>query len=626
MTTRQEFAGDKPHVGDVRPSQLLYTYGIGSIVDLPNFSVLVMGLDDWPTSPDVARPIVEDRLLAAIRTYGGLGGVSRLLSPPAVRSSGNAFDSFDTVAETGVPVAAFPRWMVCPICRRLASVDSGLFKRRKERYGAGYFYVHENCSTGRQPMVVPARFVVACENGHLDDFPWLEYVHSFGPLCATPLLRLYEYGMSGEARDLVVKCESCEKERRLADAFGRDNRRRLPACLGRHPHLREYAAEGCDRTIYPLVLGASNLWFPLVRASIAVPSATARIDQLVEQNWNDLQTATLPAVVTAFRQIGRLGAFAQYSDEQLWAAIERRRQSAGAGGADANDLLLPEWRVFTHCNPVLNTGEFCLRPVRTPAPFAAQIAAVLLVERLREVRALTGFTRIDSPGEALEGGLEEEIAAIAPLTRGLPTWLPATEVRGEGVFLQLREEALADWLVRPAVLRLADDFHAAHLRWCKARGIDSGRMADPGMRYILLHSLAHALMRQMAVEAGYTAASIRERIYARSPQEVGGPMAGILLYTAAPDSEGTLGGLVRLGEPEQLERILGAALESMTLCASDPTCAEHLPSTDGMSLHAAACHACLFAPETSCERGNRYLDRSTLVGTFRLADIAFFGE
>ena len=109
-----------------------------------------------------------------------------------------------------------------------------------------------------------------------------------------------------------------------------------------------------------------------------------------------------------------------------------------------------------------------------------------------------------------------------------------------------------------------------------------------------------------------------------NPEEEGGPMAGVLIYTAAPDSEGTLGGLVQLGEPEELGRHIRCALEALTLCASDPLCAEHQPPQDGLTLHASACHACLFSAETSCERGNRYLDRSVLVGTVHREDLAFF--
>jgi hypothetical protein len=145
------------------------------------------------------------------------------------------------------------------------------------------------------------------------------------------------------------------------------------------------------------------------------------------------------------------------------------------------------------------------------------------------------------------------------------------------------------------------------------------------MGYVLLHSFAHVLMRQLSLECGYTAASTRERIYYQ-PKEVGNPMAGILLYTATPDSEGTLGGLVALGEPEVLGRHIQQALERAGLCASDPLCAENVPPSDGTAVHAAACHACLFAPETSCERGNRYLDRTVLVNTVEQDDLAFFAS
>ena len=137
----------------------------------------------------------------------------------------------------------------------------------------------------------------------------------------------------------------------------------------------------------------------------------------------------------------------------------------------------------------------------------------------------------------------------------------------------------------------------------------------------MLHSLSHALMREFSLECGYNAASIRERIYAP-----GGPEAeegSILIYTAAPDSEGTLGGLVSLGEPDELGRLLDQALAHAGLCASDPLCSEHDPTKDG-TLHGAACHACLFAPETSCEVGNRYLDRALVVPTYRDAKAAIF--
>src|SRR6478672_9725244 len=128
----------------------------------------------------------------------------------------------------------------------------------------------------------------------------------------------------------------------------------------------------------------------------------------------------------------------------------------------------------------------------------------------------------------------------------------------------------------------------------------------------MLHTLAHMLIRELALECGYNAASIRERIYA--DVDDGMDQAGILIYTAAADSDGTLGGLVELGRPENLGRLLKQALTRAAICSSDPLCSEHKPAAD-RSLHATACHACSFVSETSCEMGNRYSDRALLVPT-----------
>jgi hypothetical protein len=251
------------------------------------------------------------------------------------------------------------------------------------------------------------------------------------------------------------------------------------------------------------------------------------------------------------------------------------------------------------------------------------ISNVVLADRLREVKALVGFTRIESPWDF------EDFAAIPedrkmPLARKSPEWIPASEVRGEGIFIQFKEAEVAKWCAKPEVSSLQGEFLIAHTEWRRARNIPSPEAGFAGVRYVMLHSFAHALMRQLALECGYTAASVRERIYSKEPGEADGPMAGILLYTAAPDSEGTLGGLVNLGHPAFLGRHISHALEQARLCASDPLCSEHHP--EGSAVHGAACHACLFASETSCERGNKYLDRSVLVSTFAQENTGFFDE
>ena len=172
----------KTKVGDLRPSQLLYSFGVGALLDLPNLSALVMGLDDWETA--YATEIGEDRLLAAVRSQLG-ASVKRLLAPPLPpETEGFSPNPFDQAATVGVPVAPFPQWMFCPWCHLLAPLSSGLFELRVNRYHADRTrYVHVNCSKPGNPTpVLPSRFLVACVNGHLDDFPWSFFVHE-GPEC-----------------------------------------------------------------------------------------------------------------------------------------------------------------------------------------------------------------------------------------------------------------------------------------------------------------------------------------------------------------------------------------------------------------------------------------------------------
>ena len=615
----------KYRVGELRPSQVLFTYGIGSIVDLPYISTMVMGLDDWENPYPVM--IGEERLLQAVRDILG-PQIARLLAPPeAPEPVAGLSTPFDESATVGVPVAAFPRWMVCPRCRTLARLDSGLFQLKNDFYHPDRTrYIHVNCpSAGRPPAVVPARFLVACKNGHLDDFPWLYFVHGDVPCRAR--LKLRELGVTGEAADVQVFCETCGKQKRMSDAFGSEGMKNLPMCKGRHPHLRLYESETCQEQSRTILLGASNSWFSLVLSTLAVPNAVDTLGQLVDEHWHLLGKVTSAQNIDLLRQIGQLERLADYTTEAIWSKVEMKStfaegKSDEKSGAGRQYLKAPEWRVLSNPATAPIAQDFKVRAVAAPVGYEHLLKQVVLAERLREVRALIGFTRIESPGDF------EEVTELVeerrvPLARKRPTWVPAAEVRGEGIFLEFREDAISAWVESNVCRGHNRVFHEAHTQWRKARHIVDPASNYPSLRYVLLHSFAHALIRQLTLECGYTTASIRERIYSLPSEHEYGPMAGILLYTSAPDSEGTLGGLVGLGVPEQLGRHLDGALERMQYCTSDPLCAEHVSLQD-RSLHEAACHACLFLPEIACERGNKYLDRSVLVPTVDRAQLAFF--
>jgi len=610
----------KHDVGDLRPSQILTTFGVGSIVDLPNIAAMVMGLDDWPIH--YSAEINEERLLASVQNALG-SQVRRLLTPPRTDETASTANAFDERAYVGVPVAPFPRWMVCPSCQLLAPLGSGLFTLKTEPYRPDRArYVHTNCTKpGKSPTVVPARFVVACQHGHLDDFPWVEFVHQGRTNCRYRL-RLRE-GISGEAADVLVVCEVCNSSRSMAHAFGPGNEENLPSCRGRRPHLRDYEPDGCDvEHVRAMLQGASNSWFAVILSALSLPTAPDQLSQLVDDHWVTLEKAQSQQNIELLRQVGQLNDFAKFSEQQIWEAVQKKRSGGGQQGGETTDLKSPEWDIFSNPTTVPPNRYFKLRLVQSPFGYRTIFDKIVLVERLREVRALIGFTRIESPGD-YDTPFQVPKEQLAPLSRTDPKFVPASEVNGEGIFFQFSESTISAW---ESNLTSHDKlFYEAHQRWRESRNHPQPKSGYPSVRYILLHSFAHAVIRQLAVECGYTAASIRERIYSCTADE-GSPMAGVLVYTAAPDSEGTLGGLVSLGETDTLGRHLDQALESMRLCASDPLCAEHHPYRDGTTLHGAACHACLFLPETSCERGNKYLDRSVLVKTLDKGDVAFFDE
>jgi hypothetical protein len=608
-------------VGDLRPSQLLWAFGVGAVVDLPNYSVVVDGLDDWDEHQCV--PIGEERLLAAVRTRLG-GQVAQLRSAPVPPESTGGYDPFGDDARVGVPVTPFPRWLRCPVCQALGEVGTGVFTHKKEIFRPDRNrYVHATCpkSVKRSPTAVPARFVVACADGHLDDFPWRYFAHR-GPSTCRGSLRFFEQGASLETRNLFVECTGCDKPARtMIDAFGEAGLASLPRCRGHHPHLGSFG-EGCGQRLRAMLLGASNGWFPETLTLLAVPTKEGKLAQLVDELWIKLEAVVSLEVLAAFRQVGVLGALGEFGDDEIWTAIQSKREASDAEseGEETLDLKTPEWHVFADPTPALNGRDFRLAAVDPPSQFADWIESVVLAERLREVNALVGFTRIQPPGEthADHGG-----AKRGPLVDGHPpTWVPATEVRGEGIFLRFSQARVGEWLAENSVIDRDAQLRQANAEWRAARKLDPVDAGYPGILYMLLHSFSHALMRELVLECGYGAASVRERIYASRPGEPV-EMSGVLVYTAAPDSEGTLGGLVQLGSPTELSRLMHQALERAKLCASDPLCSEHDPVKDG-SLHGASCHACFFAPETSCEIGNRFLDRSVLVQTFRDAGAAFF--
>jgi hypothetical protein len=623
-------------VGAVRPSHLMFTTGVGSLVDLPNFSVVVRGVDDWSYDSIDFEPIAEPRLLAAVRGLTDCREVTQLRSAPWL--DGLDHDPTGPASRVGVPVAPFPTWLRCTACDTLASIESEEFgfENALARRPQDARFFHRDCArkrSGKRPMAVAARFVLACTQGHLDDFPYVRFVHR-GAQCATgaahPKLRMDDRGGNLGA-NVEVRCVPCGERRNLREVFGRHGAEKLPRCRGRHPHLAHFEPEGCASELRVLVVGASNQWFGKVMSALAVPRTGAgELQTKVEQNRHALESLPGPEMLPYARDnVPALKELRRWSVDEIWAAIERQRAASVPGDRPTDgyaDLRTPEWEVFSSHQLPEPTDDFTLRRSSDGAPGRLKdfYADVIQAERLREVRALVGFTRLDAPDPD-----DPELVRLAPLARSTATWLPASEVRGEGIFLRVPEELLRGWQHRVEDSAALRAHEAAYARFRRNRYSDriSGPFDEmrhwPGTRYLALHTLSHLLIRTIALECGYSAASLSELIYAGTDED---PRSGILIYTAVPDAEGTLGGLVSLAEEEPLVRLTRRALTDARHCSSDPLCAERLPHDPADFLHGAACHVCLFVSETTCERGNRFLDRRFVVPLGTEPELALFPE
>jgi Domain of unknown function (DUF1998) len=602
-------------IGQSRPSHLITTAGVGATVDLPSMSVIVRGLNAW--NPEHQDPIEEPRLLDTVQRV--LGPQVRALR----HAPWNPDDKDDPYARTGVPVTPFPRWVRCPRCFRLGPLDPpGQFEliHRWGRRPDLAKYVHAHCQRQANVRVpgrracVPARFLVVCDDGHLDDFPYVEFVHATRTegVCAGPQLTMSDAASTLGPR-VIVRCVSCDHSRNLQEAAGSGGWQKLPVCRGRHPHLQRFFP--CGKRLKLIVLGASNLWFAVSASALHLPQGQT-VPDLVAAHWDLLGAQPTPEVAQMIIDgMPALRDLRSHPIHEVWGCIEKLRGMGGPQPAPQSENLRDaEWDLLSRPTTERQDADFRAVPTDPPRGYDNLIDQVVLVSRLREVRALLGFTRLSAPDRD-----ELRPAKRISLSRGPAEWVPAVEQRGEGIFLEFRENRVAQWAKSVTGHEHITVLERAYRQWAQDRD-QTPSAGFPIARFLLIHTLSHTLMRQVALECGYSSASLRERIYLGTP---GSPTAGLLLSTAASDSEGTLGGLVALGERRHLERILRQALDDAAHCSSDPLCAEHIPEFPSTTLHNAACHACLFASETSCESGNRWLDRAVLVDLPSASALAF---
>ena len=628
--------------GPVRRSQMIAPFGTGALVVAKNgVSLISGGLDHWFEREDGSGSVDIEEYKVREWRLEKLLEVGHFRLPADFRRGYQGQDIPN--ARLTQPFLRFPRWHFCPSCNRL---DERPLTER------GRIWCRACERIGRRRPLFQVPFVAMCDRGHIQDFPWREWVHRSESTSCQKDIRLIATGGASLAAQRVV-CE-CNATRTLASITEADlegftflSKTLLQGeeagawkpylCRGMRPWLGEDEPSECDRHLRGSLRSASNLYFAAVSSSIYLPRSSDSVASSLVSLMEEPPLSTLISLLSGLTENIQPQHLRQqytlllepYLDEQIRSALQivQRGESSNAetsmlspGSEDVDTAFRrAEFNVLRmpRKDDQLLTVQADLE--RYEEHVRSDFSNVILVHKLRETRAFAGFTRVyPHDGACLEdrkGLLRKDIL------HGQDDWLPAYIVFGEGIFIELEEGQLRQWENRTdvslRVQRLDDQYQkVSQTRRLRNRSIDQ--------RFVLLHTLSHLLMNRLTFECGYSSAALRERLYYSSNPDH--PMAGILIYTAAGDAEGTMGGLVRMGKPGNLEPVVRRALESARWCSADPVCAEagEMGGQGPDSLNLAACHNCALVPETACEEFNRFLDRGIVIRSPGTADMGFF--
>lgn len=590
----------------LRMGQMFGPYSVGAIYPCDaNTTVMIAGLDAY--EQQVNKGDLETIADSRLKRYVG---VNRLYAPPVDDGHHGGF----------VPALRFPNWLYCPRCGQM---------QYKESTNVSTQIRCEACSKKfkRDIKLIPERFVVVCPHGHIDNFPVMQWVHNgtdIDPKSREHVVSRRTMGGSTTMGDIVYQC-TCGARKSLHGANRPEGLNKIGYhCSGRQPWLNRISKQQCScdgKDLRVVIMGATNVCYPDVVSSVLIPDA---LDERVKAIANERFVTMLEFdrkgdLDTALSLVASMGGVDQ---EDLRLAYQRKK-TEGDSGQSGIEYLHDEY--LTLRDPkIKKNGEFVGRAVN-PSEYESPlirnyIAGVSLIDTLTVTRALVGFTRLNPEYNDLKSMEERR----RELSRKRLDWTLANQTVGEGVFVEFDQSVLEEWCARPEVAARIEVMQENLNNSIKSRNAEP-REINP--LFVAIHTFSHLVLLGISEVCGYSAASLRERVYCQAYLEDGAEefedMHGVLIYTASASGDGSLGGLVRSGEPGRFEEILNNSMRKATWCSDDPVCIES--RGQGLdSCNLAACYNCALVPETACENGNRFLDRALIVGTFGMPTTGLF--
>ena len=570
------------YVGSVRKSKLTRDAGIGAIVEFPGFSGMMAGQNKWPSSYPESMILHEKMLEDNLKKDFFLQVVSEE-------------DSEQYKNACYLPVVRFPSIYYCPECRELDYVNKLAVNFKSDTISIRPLRCN-NCNA----ELLPSRFIVSCEDGHVDEFPYSFWAHRGHGRCDRPRLKLENIGKTGGLESLRVTCETCNASNTLASCFAQDALSPLK-CMGKSVWLGDRYECECGKPIRTLMRNSNNVYYPKIIRTLTIPPWSNNLQLEINKNYNfyksimdlgESQKAIIETLLlnryTSERFQDRYEISSEDYIKQVFLRFTESKERV-----KSTDLIKGEYKALT--GKEINDIYFKSERTSISEDISEFFSQVKLIKRLREVQVLTGFTRIK---EVNESGF------YCPLSSKNERWLPAVELLGEGIYIEFSKEKLLAWSELNG--HYYDKLNKRYI--AKDLQILSGRFSPI---YVLVHSFSHLFIRELSFVSGYDTSSIKEKVYVNDDQD--NWMAGVLIYTAASSSDGSLGGLVRQGKKENFQRIIHSMLDRAQWCSNDPICRDSTAQGYN-SLNYGACYSCTLLPEISCENMNILLDRNALVG------------
>ena len=627
----------------IRRGDVVSVHGVGSIYSFKDHfsksgnqdSLMLGGLDYWEQNmidgeiPSEWR-IDEPRLKAVLdKDYFVLPADFRDSSPDNKK-----------LERRYLPYYRFPNWHYCPV------LSCG-----KMKYLGLTSEGNQKCSSEHksEKSLIPVRFVVICKDGHIDDFPFFNWVHKKNkPIknhskkddCEQKHL-VYQAGKGGNNSILSVRinCSNCDSSETIAQAFIKDGNNPFKDlsengnfCTGRRPWLgSENNLDKCKNNPEVVLKNAIKVYYPVIKSSIYIPIDTKAERNIYEfltniNHWSKIKQKIenkdkLEAWLEGYLDSS---SFNHLNLKDVIKAIYEKENNENKLNSETikeNDeaYKFQEYKYIK--NPEVSENSHLELSIKKKSIneygiLSKYFSNIFLVDRLTETRVQRGFTRSKPFEEGSDSKMIQELT-----TNNSIRWLPATVVKGEGIFFEFNLNTINEW---------EEKFDFKHLLEIKKKYNELRRLRglkeEKNIRnkYFLIHTFAHLIINQLSYSCGYGSSSLRERIYCNEKSD-DNEMQGVLVYTASGDSEGSLGGLVREGEPQNLLRIIKKMLNKANVCSYDPVCLDH--KQQGLNgTNASACHACSFLSETSCEQSNQLLDRTTIIGDVRHNSIGYFQD